>query len=206
MRKSGINEFEIDHWRKENETTKSMLQFYQTKNLFEDKKLKWFCSERCLEEIVIKWKSQRKEWLFTRKRKWRHSNGKKQRGWTISVRKKLLGKRQWARDVRKFLEKDKVAEVAFDRNDFLLIRSLAALFVSFSEQHQEDHRQLRFRHTESRTENERSLKENFYPINFLRKRKKTKRLKLCRRVDNVGKDKFFIRKEAFHFFKNSHVA
>ena len=35
MRKSVINEFEIDHWRKENETTKLMLRnFYQTKNQF----------------------------------------------------------------------------------------------------------------------------------------------------------------------------
>ena len=35
MRKSSINEFEIDHRRKENETTKLMLRnFYQTKNQF----------------------------------------------------------------------------------------------------------------------------------------------------------------------------
>ena len=35
MRKSGINEFEIDHRRKENETTKLMPRnFYQTKNRF----------------------------------------------------------------------------------------------------------------------------------------------------------------------------
>ena len=35
MRKSAINEFEIDRWRTENETTKLMLRnFYQTKNRF----------------------------------------------------------------------------------------------------------------------------------------------------------------------------
>ena len=33
--KSAINEFEIDHWRKENETTKLILpNFYQAKNRF----------------------------------------------------------------------------------------------------------------------------------------------------------------------------
>ena len=35
MRKSGISEFEIDHLRKENKTTKLMLHnFYQAKNRF----------------------------------------------------------------------------------------------------------------------------------------------------------------------------
>ena len=33
MKKSAISEFEIGHWRKENETTKLMLRsFYQTNN------------------------------------------------------------------------------------------------------------------------------------------------------------------------------
>ena len=38
MKKSPINEFKIDHRRKENGTTKLMLRnFYQVKNRFEDK-------------------------------------------------------------------------------------------------------------------------------------------------------------------------
>ena len=53
--------------------------------------MKWFCSERCLEEMVVS-KSQREHDHSQERGNEKHSNDKQQRGWTISVRKSCWGK------------------------------------------------------------------------------------------------------------------